>query len=75
MYAWEVLSHNDFESLFDLNVRKVPPKCLSDHWLTEGELWTLCGLDRYGTLAHLSRNVPYRQSAVRTAGNTSKLLV
>lgn len=49
MYAWEALSHNDFESLFEIKKpEKVATRFLSDHWLTEGELWTLCGLDRYG---------------------------
>ena len=58
MYAWEVLTRNEFDNLFSLKVKKVPPKYFSDHWLTGGEIWSLCGLDKYGKL---KREIPEKR--------------
>lgn len=73
-YSWEVLTRNEFENLFEMKrPEKVATRFLSDHWLTEGEIWTMLNLDRYGTLARSSKSVPSQQSVVRTAGNTNAL--
>jgi len=73
MYSWEMLSREEFEGLFAM---KVPPtKQQPDfHWLTGGEIWTMCGLDRYGTLAPSLTSAPFQQSVVETAGSTGGLL-
>lgn len=74
MYAWEVLNRNQFESLFNLKVEKAQTRFLSDHWLTTGEIWSLCGLEKYGKPAPSLMSVRFRQSVVSTAGSISALL-
>lgn len=74
MYTWEVLNRNDFEDLFNLAVKKVPPKYFSDHWLTGGEIWSLCGLDKYGKPAPSLMSAPFRQRVATTAGSINALL-
>ena len=66
MYSWEVLKRNECEDLFDLAVKKVPPKYFSDHWLTTGEIWTLCGLARYGKSVPSLTSAPFRQRVATT---------
>lgn len=56
-YSWDVYSHNDFDGLFVLEVKQpkkqeILTKFLSDHWLTQGELWSLIGLDKYGRIPY-----------------------
>jgi len=54
MYTWELLKTNEFESLINLKVEKVQTRFLSDYWLKPGEIWSLCGLERYGRPVKLS---------------------
>ena len=75
MYSWEVLKRNECEDLFNLKVEKAQTRFLSDHWLTTGEIWSLCGLEKYGKPAPLSIFAPFQQSVVSTAGSISALLV
>ena len=54
-YSWEVLKQEEFEGLFSLAktpVEQKPKFC----WLTSGEIWTICGLDRYGFEMRKSRD-------------------
>ena len=74
-YSWEVFSRDEFENLFEMKKpEKVATRFLSDHWLTGGEIWSLCGLEKYGKPAKLSIFAPFQQSVVSTAGNISALL-
>lgn len=73
MYAFEVLKSDELEGLFAVS-RKVW-KPTADHWLTGGEIWTLCGLDRYGTSVPESKLVRSPQYVAPTAGSISVSLV
>ncbi len=74
MYTWEVLTWQQFEQLIvlkDVRPEQVAP--ISNHWLTGGEIWSLCGLDKYGRVAVSSRNAPFQQSVATTAGGITAL--
>ena len=73
MYTWEVLTREQLEGFFEMKRDVKPFTPFSDHWLSEGEIWSLCGLEKYGRTVRLSTNALFQQSVATIASSISVL--